>query len=80
MHASCQVLCELQVMIVPASSFRLCNTTLQALTKQDEQIEELESAAQEMQQQLAAANKSVEQYASSMQKVRPMPCLWTKIM
>ena len=45
---------------------------LQALTKQDEHIEELESAAQEMQEQLAAANKSVEQYASSMQKVRSL--------
>ena len=42
---------------------------MQALDKQDDQIEELEEAAREMQQQLAAANQSVEQHASSMQKV-----------
>ena len=46
---------------------------LQALEKQDEQIEELESAAQDMQQQLAAANRSVEQHASSMKRVRHLP-------
>ena len=46
---------------------------LQALEKQDEQIEELENAAQDMQQQLAAANRSVEQHASSMKRVRHLP-------
>ncbi len=46
----------------------LCTVT-QALDKQDEQIEELERTAAEMQQELADANKSVEQHASSMQKV-----------
>lgn len=46
---------------------------LQALEKQNEQIEELESAAQDMQQQLADANKSVEQHASSMKRVCHLP-------
>lgn len=40
------------------------------MEEQDVTIEQLEAAAQQMQQQLTAANKSVEQYASSMQKVR----------
>lgn len=43
---------------------------MQALEKQDEHIEELEATAQEMQQELANANKSIGQQASSMDKVR----------
>lgn len=45
---------------------------MQALEKQDEQIEELESSAAEMQQELASANQNLEQQASTMQKVRQL--------
>jgi predicted transcriptional regulator len=45
---------------------------MQALEKQDEQIEELESSAAEMQQELASANENLEQQASTMQKVRQL--------
>ncbi len=45
---------------------------MQALEKQDEQIEELESSAAEMQQELANANENLEQQASTMQKVRQL--------
>lgn len=42
---------------------------MQTLEEQDEQIGQLETAAQEMQDQLAAANKTAGQYANTMQKV-----------
>jgi len=45
---------------------------VQALEKQDEQIEELETSAAEMQQELANANENLEQQASTMQKVRQL--------
>ncbi len=54
---------------------RACNNRavgVQALEKQDEQIEELESSAAEMQQELASANQNLEQQASTMQKVRQL--------
>lgn len=45
---------------------------MQALEKQDEQIEELETSATEMQQELANANVNLEQQASTMKKVRQL--------
>ena len=45
---------------------------MQALEKQDEQIEELESSAADMQQELVSANQNLEQQASTMQKVRQL--------
>ena len=45
---------------------------IQALEKQDDQIEELESSAAEMQQELASANENLEQQATTMQKVRQL--------
>ena len=52
---------------------RSCDTVpsimVQALDKQDEQIEELERIAEEKQQELIEASRSVEQHASSMKRV-----------
>ena len=48
---------------------------LQSLEKQDEQIAELERIANEKQQELVEASKSIEQHASSMKRVSCKPAL-----